>query len=88
MNSGRSGPRRQSLLQQMPTYSSSIRASVGGGFHRWKGVPRVSPAWRIKDGPLPGFYIGAQAAVQGMKILTRNPKLYTSYFPTLKIIEP
>ena len=34
------------------------------------------------------FYIGAHAAVQGMRILTRDPKRYTSYFPTLKIIEP
>jgi predicted nucleic acid-binding protein len=34
------------------------------------------------------FYIGAHAAVQGMKILTRDPKRFTSYFPTVNIIEP
>jgi predicted nucleic acid-binding protein len=42
----------------------------------------------LKTAPLPDFYIGAHAAVQSMKILTRDPKRYTSYFPTVKIIEP
>jgi hypothetical protein len=42
----------------------------------------------LKTAPLPDFYIGAHAAVQGMKILTRDPKRYVSYFPAVKIIEP
>ena len=42
----------------------------------------------LKTAPLPDFYIGAHAAVQSMKILTRDPQRYTSYFPTVKIIEP
>ncbi|MBS0614479.1 MAG: type II toxin-antitoxin system VapC family toxin [Proteobacteria bacterium] len=41
-----------------------------------------------KTGPLPDFYIGAHAAVQGMKILTRDPNRYASYFPTVEILEP
>jgi predicted nucleic acid-binding protein len=42
----------------------------------------------LKTAPLPDFYIGAHAVVRGMKILTRDPKRYTAYFPTLTIIEP
>ena len=42
----------------------------------------------LKTAPPPDFYVGAHAAVQSMKILTRDPKRYTSYFPTVKIIEP
>jgi predicted nucleic acid-binding protein len=42
----------------------------------------------LKTAPLPDFYIGAHAAVQGMRILTRDPKRYTSYFPAVKVIEP
>jgi predicted nucleic acid-binding protein len=41
----------------------------------------------LRTAPSPDFYIGAHAAVQGMDILTRNPKRYASYFPTVKIIE-
>jgi len=42
----------------------------------------------MKTAPLPDFYIGAHAAVQGMRILTRDPNRYASYFPTVGIIEP
>jgi predicted nucleic acid-binding protein len=42
----------------------------------------------LKTAPLPDFYIGAHAAVQGMEILTRDPNRYTSYFPAVKVIEP
>jgi predicted nucleic acid-binding protein len=42
----------------------------------------------LRTAPLPDFYIGAHAAVHGMEILTRDPKRYASYFPTVKIITP
>jgi predicted nucleic acid-binding protein len=49
-------------------------------------------AYRRRGGlemaPFADFYIGAHAAVQGMRILTRDPKCYTPYFPTVEIIEP
>lgn len=38
--------------------------------------------------PMPDFYIGAHAAVHDMTILTRDPRRYRSYFPTLRIIAP
>jgi predicted nucleic acid-binding protein len=42
----------------------------------------------IKLGVLPDFYIGAQAAVMGLPILTRDIGRYRSYFPTVKLITP
>ena len=42
----------------------------------------------FKTAPLPDFYIGAHAAVQGMKILTRDPNRFVSFFPTVEILEP
>jgi predicted nucleic acid-binding protein len=37
---------------------------------------------------LPDFYIGAQAAVNGWPILTRDEGRYRSYFPTVRLIAP
>jgi hypothetical protein len=38
--------------------------------------------------PMPDFYIGAHAAVEGLTLLTRDPKRYRSYFPKLRIVSP
>lgn len=41
-----------------------------------------------KQGVLPDFYIGAQAAVNGWPILTRDVGRYRSYFPTVRLVAP
>lgn len=41
-----------------------------------------------KRSPLPDFYIGAQAAVLGMNLITRDTARYRTYFPTVKLISP
>ena len=42
----------------------------------------------IKKTPLPDFFIGAQAAVLGLDLLTRDPARYRTYFPTVRLITP
>lgn len=41
-----------------------------------------------KHSPLPDFYIGAHALLEGMTLLTRDAARYKSYFPGLKLIAP
>ncbi|ATL67664.1 type II toxin-antitoxin system VapC family toxin [Nocardia terpenica] len=41
-----------------------------------------------KRSPIADFYIGAHAAVCGYRILTRDTRRYSSYFPTVPLISP
>jgi predicted nucleic acid-binding protein len=38
--------------------------------------------------PLSDFYVGAHAAVAGFRLLTRDPKRYQTYFPSVELIAP
>jgi hypothetical protein len=42
----------------------------------------------IKRSPLPDFYIGAQAAVFDMELITRDVTRYHTYFPSVRLISP
>ena len=41
-----------------------------------------------KRSPLPDFYIGAQAAIFDMDLITRDVTRYRTYFPTVGLISP
>lgn len=38
--------------------------------------------------PMPDFYIGAHAVIEGLTLLTRDAKRYRSYFPKLRLVAP
>jgi predicted nucleic acid-binding protein len=49
-------------------------------------------AYRRRGGartsPLPDFYIGAHAAIEGLALLTRDTARYRSYFPSVDVLGP
>ncbi len=49
---------------------------------------RYRKAGGVRRSPLPDFYIGAHAAIEGHELLTRDEARYRSYFPSLQIVAP
>ena len=41
-----------------------------------------------KRSPLPDFYIGAQAAVLDLALITRDASRYRTYFPGIRLVSP
>lgn len=41
-----------------------------------------------RSSTLPDFFIGAHAAVAGLRLLTRDDTRYRTHFPTVKLISP
>ena len=50
------------------------------------GLYRRSGGARLR--PMPDFYIGAHAAVANLRVLTRDPTPYRTYFPKLVVLAP
>lgn len=61
-------------------YEAAFRARHAFVQYRRQGGNRRSP--------LPDFYIGAHAEVEGMTLLTRDAARYRTYFPKLRMIVP
>ena len=72
-------PRSEFRRESLP-WSAAFAAAAAFRVYRQAGGGRE----RI----LPDFLIGAHAAVRGYSILTRDPKGYRSYFPSLDLITP
>ena len=68
-------------LQKLPLpYEAAFGASRAYQHYRRAGGQRRSP--------LPDFYIGAHASVDGLTLITRDAHRYRTYFPSLRLIAP
>jgi len=66
-------------MLEIPKEALFLAGKVYFKYKRRKGVKRT---------PLPDFYIGAQAAVLHLDLITRDVSMYRSYFPTVRLITP
>ena len=66
-------------LLEIPKEALFLAGKAFVEYKRRKGVKRTL---------LPDFFIGAQAAVLDLELLTRDVSRYHSYFPTVKLIAP
>jgi predicted nucleic acid-binding protein len=71
------------------------RLGIGRHDLAWEGAHLAGQAFLryrrqggIKTAPLPDFYIGADAMVSGLTLITRDARRYQTYFPQLKLIVP
>ncbi len=66
-------------MMEIPKEALFLAGKAYLKYKRRKGVKRTS---------LPDFFIGAQAAVFNLNLLTRDISRYQTYFPTVKFIAP
>ena len=70
----------RSLLRLHLPWAAAFLASRAFLEYRRGGGTRTSP--------LPDFYIGAHAQVEGFRLVTRDARRYRTYFPDLDIFAP
>ncbi|NOX88808.1 MAG: type II toxin-antitoxin system VapC family toxin [Calditrichaeota bacterium] len=67
------------LMLQIPKEALFLAGKVFIEYRKRKG---------LKTSPLPDFFIGAHAAVEELRLLTRDISGYRTYFPTVELISP
>jgi predicted nucleic acid-binding protein len=66
-------------MRPIPTAALFLAGKVHQTYRRAGGA---------KTGVLPDFFIGAQAAVEELPVITRDVRRYGTYFPTVELITP
>ena len=71
-----------------PDTFARLELSWDAAFLAGKAFLQYRRASGSRTSPLPDFYIGAHAAVDGMALLTRDARPYRTYYPKLEVICP
>jgi len=70
----------EELLRKPLPYSAAFLAGKAHAAYRRRGGRRSAT--------LPDFFIGAHALVAGYKIMTRDPRRFRRYFPSVELVTP
>ena len=65
-----------------------LQLPYGAAFAAGRAFLKYRRAGGRRSSPMPDFYIGAHAELEGMELLTRDPRRYRTYFPTVRLISP
>jgi predicted nucleic acid-binding protein len=65
-----------------------LELPYSAGFLAAKSFLRYRERGGARQSILPDFYIGAHAAISRLRLLTRDPRRYRNYFPTVELIAP
>lgn len=71
-----------------PTYFRRADLPWEAGFLAGMAFVQYRRAGGTRRSPMPDFYVGAHAAIEGLTLLTRDAKRYRKYFPSLRIVAP
>lgn len=80
--------RIEDLDAELPSELERLDLPWTAAFLAGKIFVQYRRAGGTRRSPLPDFYIGAHAAVLGMSVLTRDPRPYAAYLPSLALIAP
>jgi predicted nucleic acid-binding protein len=81
--------RRELLDSELPE-DAFLRENIPwpAAFLAGKAYTKYRQLGGLRRSPLPDFFIGAHAAVAGLRLLTRDANRYRTYFPTVDLIVP
>lgn len=71
-----------------PTIFSRLPLPYSAGWLAAQAFVAYRRGGGTKSSPLPDFYIGAHATVEGLTLVTRDAGRYRTYFPSLSLIVP
>lgn len=77
-------------LEEALPFSDFRRAQIPweAAFLAAKAYVSYRRAGGVRSAPLPDFFIGAHAAVEGLHLLTRDGARYRTYFPSVDLTAP